>query len=148
LSVTNVAGTVEYTYVAVPSAPAGTPESAPTRTAVVLNQGSHLWRVEVRIPAGHQGVTGLALVDSGQYILPYEINGTAWLVGDDDLLEYPYGKTIGSNVVFLAYNTGIYNHAWQCRLIWSPAALVDTDQAVITSPDVADWLAEVEGAGE
>lgn len=148
MSMANAAGTVEYTLQVVPSALSGTFSSAPTSTPVNLPTFSHLWRVEVRIPAGHQGVTGLALVDSGQYILPYEVNGQAWLIGDNDLLEYPYGKEVGANVVFLAYNNGNFDHTWQCRLIYSPSSLVETDQAVIITPDIDAWLTKVEEALE
>lgn len=142
------AGVVAYTYQSVPSAVAGTPETAPTPTAVGLPAFSHLWMVEVRIPAGHQGVTGLALVDSGQFILPYEVSGQAWLVGNDDLLRYPYDKEVGANVAFLAYNNGAYDHTWQCRLVYSPVATKDEGTAVIVSPDVAEWLAEVSAGAQ
>lgn len=136
-------GVTTYTYQCVPSASAGTPPTAPDSTPVALPAFSWLWMVEVRIPAGHQGVTGLALVDSSQFVVPYATAGQAWLVGNDDLLRYPYGKEIGANVVFLAYNTGAFPHTWQCRLTYSPVATKDEGGAVIVSPDVAAWLAEV-----
>lgn len=148
MSLANTSNSVEYTLQVVPEAPSGTTSDAPTSTPVNLPTFSHLWRVEVRIPAGHQGVTGLALVDSGQFILPYATSGQAWLIGDNDLLEYPYGKEVGANVVFLAYNNGNFDHTWQCRMIYSPASVVGTDQAVIIIPDVDAWLTEVEEALE
>ncbi len=141
-------GTTTYVYQCVPEANAGTPETAPVSTPVALPAFSWLWLLEVRIPAGHQGVTGLALVDSGQYIVPYGAGAPAWLVGNDDLLRYPYGKEVGANVVFYAYNTGAYNHTWQCRLVYSPVATKDEAGAVIISPDVAEWLSEVTSSGE
>lgn len=138
-------GQVEYTYWVSPSAPANTASSSPASTAVAVPALSWLWRVEVRIPPGHQGLTGLALVDGDAYIVPYAAQGQAWLIGDDDLLEYPYGKEVGNSVVFLAYNTDTtYDHAWQCRLIYTPISALE-DGEVIVTPDVAAWLEEVSG---
>ena len=139
---------VQYTYQVVPTASAGTPASAPHPTPVAIPPFSWLWRVEVRIPAGHQGVTGLALVDAGQYVLPYSVGGPAWLIGDNDLLEYPYDAEVGANVTFLAYNTGAFDHAWQCRLIYTPVGMLSAGPAVLVSPDVSAWLAEIAPAGE
>ena len=139
----NDTGAAEYTYWVAPSAPAGTPAATPTTTPVLLPPFSWLWRVEVRIPAGHQGVTGLALVDSGAFIIPLASPGPAWLIGDNDLLEYPYDKEVGKSVVFLAYNNGIFPHAWQCRLIYSPIAVLDDSASVIVTPDMTAWLAEI-----
>ena len=65
----------------------------------------------------------------------------AWLIGDDDLLEYPYGKELGANVVLAYYNTStLYTHGWQVRLIYTPMSALTTDEAVIVTPDVSDWL--------
>lgn len=133
---------IEYTAVVAPSCPIGTPESAPTLTPAGISN-CMLWRVEVRIPAGHQGVTGIALVDSGTFIVPYSPLAPSWFVGDNDLLQYPFGKQLGANVALYTYNTGIYVHTWQVRLIYTPNSAVDVDDTVIVTPDVADWLAEI-----
>ena len=141
-------GTTTYVCQVVPTAGAGTPARAPNPTVVNLPAFSWLWLVEVRIPAGHQGVTGLALTDSNQFVVPYGVGGPAWLVGNDDLLRYPYNAEVGANVTFLAYNTGAFDHSWQCRLVYTPVALKDDAGAVIVSPDVADWLAEISADGQ
>jgi hypothetical protein len=138
-------GNPEYTQWVEPECNAGTLAANFTTTATTL-ASCMLWRAEFRIPPGHAGFTGIALLDSGAFILPYQGTGQAWLIGDDDLLEYPYGKVVGSNVQLATYNTGIYNHKWEVRLIYTPYAVLDVDQAVIVTPDVADWLAEVESA--
>ena len=137
-------GNVEYTAWAEPSCVAGTAASAYTLTACPINL-AWLWRAEFRIPPGHAGLTGIAMVDSGQFIVPFGGQAPAWLIGDDDLLEYPYGKELGSNVAFATYNTDTtYDHGWQVRLIYTPMSALDLDQAVIITPDVAAWLAEVD----
>jgi hypothetical protein len=127
-------GTVEYTLQVAPEAPSGTAVDSPTSTPVNLPAFSWLWRMEVRIPAGHQGVTGLALVDGNQFIIPFANPGPAWLIGDNDLLGYPYDKEVGSSVVLLAYNNGNFDHSWQVRLIYTPIAVKDETEAVIVTP--------------
>ena len=134
-------GQTEYTAWVAPSCAPNTAATAYLTTAVNLAY-CWLWRAEFRIPPGHAGVTGIALQDSGTWIIPYEGSTPAWLIGDDDLLEYPYGKELGANVVLAYYNTStLYTHGWQVRLIYTPMSALDNDQAVIVTPNVADYLA-------
>lgn len=92
-----------------------------------------LWKMEVRIPPGHAGLTGIALVDSGSFVIPYDPGNEVWIIGDDDLLEYPYEKELGSNVQLATFNGGSYNHGWQVRLFYTPmSALVTDEEAAIS----------------
>lgn len=136
------AGSPVYVAQVVPSAPSGTPTDSPTSTPAGISL-CWLWRMEVRLPAGHQGYTGLALVDSGAFVVPKADPGPAWIVGDNDLLEYPYNKELGANVVLLAYNTGTFNHTWQVRLFYTPSSALDADGESLFTPDVADWLESI-----
>jgi hypothetical protein len=137
-------GPVQYTAWVAPTCVLNTPATAPTTTAAPI-ETSWLWTVNIRIPPGHAGLTGIALVDSGQFILPYSVLTPAWLIGDDDDLFFPYGQQVGSNVTFLTYNTDeTYNHGWQVRLVYTPMSLMGvSEEAVITTPDVSAWLTEV-----
>lgn len=133
----------EYTAWVEPSSPLGTPATSPTVTTVGI-QTAYVWRVEVRIPPGHAGVTGIALVDSGSFLVPYANPGPAWLIGDDDLLEYPLGKETGVNLALWSYNTSTtYDHGWQVRIVYTPIAAFNADQADIVTPEPAEWLAEL-----
>jgi len=126
-------GDPQYVQVVSPSCPAGTPVSAYTVTAAGIST-CILWRMEVRIPAGHQGYTGIALIDSGHFVVPYDEQGAEWLVGDNDLLGYDYGRQLGSNVKIATYNTGTYVHAWQVRLVYTPMSAVGLGASVIEAP--------------
>lgn len=138
-------GSIEYTCWVEPSCNANTAASAYTTTAVPISTVM-LWRAEFRIPPGHQGLTGIALVDSGSFIIPYSNPGTAWLIGDDDNLEYPYNKELGATVVLATYNTDdTYNHAWQVRLIYTPMSAVESDQPVVVTSASAAQVAEAGG---
>ena len=118
----------EYVQWVEPSCTAGTPASAYTTTAAGIATVL-LHRLEVRIPPGHQGLTGIALVDSGLFVIPYHQTGSAWLIGDDDELEYAYGRELGANVQLATYNTGTFVHAWQVRMIYTPMSAAGLDVA-------------------
>lgn len=120
----------EYVKWVEPSCAAGTPAAAYTLTPVDLPLVM-LHRLEVRIPPGHQGTTGLALLDSGAFVIPYSDATPSWLVGDDDELSYTYERELGSNVKLATYNTGTFVHAWQVRLIYTPMSAVGLEVPVI-----------------
>ena len=136
-----------YTAQLAPVSPTNTPATAPTVTDINLNVVT-LWEMNIRIPPGHAGYTGIALVDSNQFVLPYALSGAAWLVGDDDDLTFPYGKELGANAALWSYNTSTdYQHGWQVRLVYSPIVVVEEEPPVIVTPDLATWLAEISGTG-
>ena len=140
-------GQTEYTCWVAPTCNAGTAASSYTTTSVPIAT-CQLWRAEFRIPPGHQGLTGIALVDSGTFVIPYAGAGAAWLIGDDDLLEYPYDKELGTSVVLATYNTDTtYNHGWQVRLIYTPWSALTANEAVLTTPDVSVTVAAPAAGG-
>ena len=135
---------VRYVAWVAPESSSGTPASAPNATDVPIGT-AWLWEVNVRIPPGHAGLTGIAMVDSNQFIVPYALAGQAWLIGDDDNLTFDVAQEIGSNVTLLTYNTDtVYDHGWQVRLVYTPMTLKGASDQVIVTPDVATWLAELE----
>jgi len=114
-----------------PSCPANTAKTAWTLTATGI-ETVLLHRMEVRIPAGHQGLTGIALVDSGAFVIPYTTDAPGWLIGDDDELSYDYEKELGHNVKLATYNTDDTNvHAWQVRMVYTPMSVVGSELASI-----------------
>lgn len=137
---------IEYVYWLAPSCNVGTPATAYTVTPAPGLATVMLWSWNVRIPPGHAGFTGIALVDSGSFIIPYSQGGPSWLIGDDDLLNFPYGKQLGANVNVATYNTGTFTHGWQLRFVYTPMSDLTTEnQDVIVTPDVADWAQAIEG---
>lgn len=123
----------EYVAQLSPSCDTGVTPSAPTSTAVGLPTVL-LHRVEVRIPPGHAGTTGIALVDGAHSVVPYDAQGVSWLIGDDDLLEYPLERELSSLAALATYNQGSYTHGWQVRLIYTPTSAVGLDVATILVP--------------
>jgi hypothetical protein len=140
-------GQIEYVCWVAPVCSKNTAQSAYTLTPVSISL-CQLWRAEFRIPPGHQGLTGIALWDSGAFIIPYSPSAPAWLVGDDDDLTYPYDKELGANVQLATYNTDdTYDHGWQVRLVYTPMSAIDAGGEPIVVPASADWLAGTSGNG-
>lgn len=121
----------EYVYWVEPSCSANTAETAFTTTNITLAT-VFLWRMEVRIPPGHAGLTGIALVDGGSFAIPFSNPGRAWLIGDDDLLSYTYENELGKLNQLATFNTDdTYDHGWQVRLVYTPMSAYSPDEASI-----------------
>jgi hypothetical protein len=136
---------IEYTAWLAPSCPDGTAATAYKTTAVPVLATTLLWKWNVRIPPGHGGVTGIALVDGGSFIIPYANPGPGWLIGDDDDLTFPYGKQLGSTVSVAYYNTStLYTHGWQCRFIFTPLSALTVTNDVIVTPNLAGLAQDIE----
>lgn len=132
---------VTYVQVVAPSSAVGVTPSSPDSTATGL-PSVWLWGMNVRIPPGHAGTTGIALLDGAQFIIPYDTSD-AWLIGDDDDLDFNYGKQVGALTTLATYNSGTYTHGWQVRLVYSPLSVMAAAGVSITTPDLADLHAQL-----
>lgn len=113
--------------------------SAPVEVDQVTDESVNIVRATVRIPAGHAGLTGIALAYGHQPVIPR--NNGAYLSGDDDtfqfdLVDYPAGVPW---TVFVC-NLDLQSHVWQ--ITWemetepvgtTPAAPVSLPPATIYS---------------
>jgi len=95
--------------------PNNTTRASPQTTAVALPQGT-LVRVEVVVPSGHAGLTGLALRYANEHVWPW--GPDTWIEADDEVLratlDFPLG---GSAIDVLTYNTDdTFNHDHLLRL--------------------------------
>jgi len=87
---------------------AGTAKTSPATTDLSMPPRI-VTGVRVRVPPGPAGVVGFALGASGQRVLPW--NADAWIVADDEVLDWPLEQQIDSGAWQLqAYNTGVYDH--------------------------------------
>lgn len=95
-------------------APASTPEATPVIVPTVGGGKWRVTRVEIVIPAGHVGLTGIQLWYGGGPALPYD---SGWFSGDNDVIRtslsdiYPQG--VGWSVAML--NNDAIQHGWQTR---------------------------------
>lgn len=93
--------------------PSGTTIAAPQTTVLDVGAGV-LEEVELQIPAGHVGVTGLRLLLAGQQVLPWD-DATSWIVGDNFHRIFTMGVQIDRGFTAQTYNVGNYPHTHYLR---------------------------------
>jgi hypothetical protein len=93
---------------------AGVLPSAPISVAVPL-EANMLVGIQVIIPAGHNGLTGLRFQVQDVSVLPW--GNQPWLIGNDEKPDFPVNMYIEANYLkaFL-YNTDIYAHSFFIRV--------------------------------
>lgn len=92
--------------------PAGTTAAAPQQTVWTVGRGV-LGHVDIVIPDGHVGLTGLALMWGGRQILPYE--GGEWIIGNADEIQVVLDLEVNVTVTVLTYNTDVFPHSHRLR---------------------------------
>jgi hypothetical protein len=93
---------------------ANTPQSAATETLCYFNPGNVI-HIEVLVPAGHAGLTGLALAQSHQIVIPY--SGATWLISDAETIGFDWTDTLQNGAwSMFTYNTDtLLSHSWFLR---------------------------------
>lgn len=109
--------------------PAGTPASAPVSQAFPTTDGD-LEQIEIQVPAGHRGQTGIRVLWHGQQIYPWA--NLSWLTDDNRLRTARWKDAIdGRGITVQAYNTDRVPHTFYLLAeIWpnvepSPAEITD-----------------------
>jgi hypothetical protein len=109
---------VRYYYALTVTTPAATAQASPQQTAFPMVDG-HLRRLEILIPPGHAGLTGIAARNQGVQVVPWGTSG--FLVGDDLNLPIDLDYDVATTgLTIFTYNTGQYPHSHYLR------AAVDT----------------------
>lgn len=110
--------------------PAGTPKAAPLELPTPWNAGE-LAGVEVFIPDGHNGTTGLRIAFAHQPVIP-RTEG-AWIIGNDEKIDWPltgYGNS-GAWSLY-GYNSDLFDHTFHVRYL-----VADFGSLGLTAPAVA-----------
>lgn len=93
--------------------PAGVAIATPREIATTIDPGT-VNRIEVDIPDGHNGVTGLRLAVAHGQVIPATTG--AWIIGNDDHLAWDlYGHLDSGAWSAFVYNLGNYSHSWFVR---------------------------------
>jgi hypothetical protein len=88
----------------------GTAITNPHITILPL-ENAQLVDIEMRIPPGHGGLTGVRIEMSRQQVLPWGNN--TWLVGDNYERTFDVNAEIGVNTIrVLTYNTDVFAHTF------------------------------------
>lgn len=94
--------------------PAGTIRTAPLSIPYAVDD-LILARCDLQIPDGHVGLTGFAINFAGRRIVPWGDVDT-WIQGNNDELNFHINFEVGTELVFVLYNEGAYDHAFYTRL--------------------------------
>lgn len=97
------------------TATAGTLSTAPTTVDMSFPAGV-VEEIEIVIPAGHAGLTGIAIGQGGQVVIPATAGG--YIIGDADVIRWPLDGFLDNGSWFAqAYNTDVYDHQWFVRFL-------------------------------
>lgn len=94
--------------------PPNTPAATPQSTTWTLERGA-VERMDVVIPSGHVGLTGVAFSWGGRQIIPYE--GGEWITGNDDEVTVELDFDLSARALtVLTYNTDdTFGHSHHLR---------------------------------
>ena len=93
--------------------PAGTLVAAPVTFNPPLPVGT-LEVIELQIPPGHVGATGIRFTLNDQQVLPWS-NTVAWINGDNLDTSFPLDVEVSNRFRVVAYNVGNYDHSFYLR---------------------------------
>lgn len=116
--------------------PAGTLQAAPQTTAWDLGAVIVEW-VEVMIPKGHAGLTGVHLDYQGVALVPFA-TPPEFLVARDETVRVPVDLEIGAPLSVVSYNLDVFSHSFYWRAFVN---LHLTDALAVTTPDLLDLSA-------
>ena len=127
--------------------PAGTAAVAPVTQAITLEDAS-LVDVELVIPPGHSGLTGVRVRMSNQQVLPW--GSGSWIVADDYRRVFEVNSEIGRRTVSVqAYNTDIFPHTFDLRFhIRDLTSNVDAGTPIGGTPNPGDIIPPGSGIGD
>lgn len=77
---------------------------------------TQLIEVQVIIPRGHNGLTGLAVRLGTTRVLPWD-DPTAWLRGNDENRTFPVYTQAAAVATILGFNTGQLAHSFYLRFL-------------------------------
>lgn len=145
--------TPDYRYVVkTVTTPAGTPSSAPLKTSVTLGDVT-LLDVQIVIPDGHAGQTGIAVVSDNFGIVPWD-PAVSYVVGNNEEPVFGVDMTMGHPIAIWTYNTGAFDHRHHVRfrvresvLDVAPAAVGPITIKTIPDASTADVPADTTVVG-
>lgn len=118
--------------------PAGTPVATPVIQSWVT-EDNVINTIELLIPPGHNGLTGIHVSKGDVQLLPY--NGVSWIIANDYHNSFQVNDYIPTgDLKIQAYNTGQYAHTFYLRM-------TVTDRPVVSQASTVPQPADL-GTGE
>lgn len=102
------------TYQLTVTVPAGTQQSGPISVPWVTEDNT-IVDIEIEVPPGHNGLTGIRIMKGDTQLLPYGSN--TWITANNYSRVFPIGQfTPTTDLAVQAYNTGAYAHNFYLRM--------------------------------
>ncbi|MGH3571176.1 MAG: hypothetical protein ACRDUW_05005 [Pseudonocardiaceae bacterium] len=98
------------------------PDTSPQTTDPALGD-VWMYKIELRIPSGHAGLTGIAITYAGVTIVPWSAN-LAWILGDNDYLTFDVNDEVGQSLRVVTYNDDVISHTHHLRFVCVPISQV------------------------
>lgn len=123
---------VERIKTFVVSVPAATTSASPQETQLVFNP-AHVVGIELIIPPGHNGFTGIALGQGHKAVLPDAAGD--WIIGSGEKIEWPlHGFLNTGNWQAFTYNTSPVPHSFYIRFLLELLTSADLSGDVVVPP--------------
>lgn len=127
------------TYPLTVAVPPGTLPTAPLITPWKTEDAT-IVSIEIVIPPGHNGLTGIRFVKGDAQILPFGIN--SWIIANDIFRVFPVGAfTPTGDLAVWTYNQGVYTHTFYILMTVedytpsiAPVSASETAALALTSP--------------
>lgn len=112
--------------------PAGTLKAAPVELAMVFNSGP-IERIDLTIPDGHVGLTGIRFNSAHQNIIP--LTAGAFIIGNGTTTSYDLtGYPDHGNWTVSMYNTDVNDHMFHVGVLVNEVALGTAAPVKIIAP--------------
>jgi hypothetical protein len=114
---------VNRTYPLTVTVPAGTSPNTPL-SVPYPTEDNDVVDIEILIPAGHCGLTGIRVMWNDRQILPWGVND--WIIANDYHRVFPVGQyLLAAGLRVEAYNMGLFPHSFYLRAQIADCSLVD-----------------------
>lgn len=118
-----------------PLIPANTPIATPVTTPWAL-AGEHLAYINITVPDGHNGLTGIRILWSGQQIIPWANN--QYLIANNRTVPITVDEDISeSGLSVVAYNTDVFDHNFYLEALVADRVIARQSMAEVVTPGVA-----------
>lgn len=118
----------------VATVPANTAVATPQTTSWPLGPVQLEW-VEIMVPKGHAGLTGIHIDYQEVALIPFG-QPPAFLVAREETIRVEVGLEVGAPLSVVAYNVDVFPHTFYLRAFVDQ--FLDTDRVVASSPMLLD----------
>lgn len=127
-----------YSYPLAVTTPTGTSNFLPQVTTWPLTTGT-LIQVELVVPSGHCGLTGIRLKQQFTEIIPWDTNN--WVIANDDKITFPVDRPITQgDITVETYNSDVFSHTHYLRATILPLGVTNAGTTNLASAIPNDQL--------